>query len=87
LRSKVPPFRVASYYLESARWQAEDITEEILEVTARRVIDGVRKLAELRLGQRAPTTTSGPTCGFCRLRDQCAGSQEWLELRERVGEL
>jgi hypothetical protein len=87
LRSKVPPFRVASYYLESARWQAEDITEEILEVTARRVVDGVRKLAELRLGQRAPTTTSGPTCGFCRLRDGCAGSKEWLELRERVGEL
>jgi hypothetical protein len=87
LRSKVPPFRVASYYLESARWQAEDITEEILEVTARRVVDGVRKLAELRLGQRAPTTTSGPTCGYCRLRDGCPGSQEWLELRERVGEL
>jgi hypothetical protein len=87
LRSKVPPFRVASYYLESARWQAEDITEEILEVTARRVVDGVRKLTELRLGQRGPTTTSGPTCGYCRLRDGCPGSQEWLELRERVGEL
>ena len=87
LRSKVPPFRVASYYLESARWQAEDITEEILEVTARRVVDGVRKLAELRRGPRAPTTTSGPQCSFCRLRDQCPGSQEWLELRERVGDV
>jgi hypothetical protein len=87
LRSKVPPFRVASYYLESARWQAEDITEEILLVTAHRVVDGVRKLAELRLGQRAPTTNPGPQCSFCRLRDGCAGSQEWLELRERVGDL
>jgi hypothetical protein len=86
LRSKVPPFRVASYYLESARWQAEDVTEEILVVAAHRVVDGVRKLAELRLGQRAPTTNPGPTCGFCRLREGCAGSQEWFELRERVGD-
>ncbi|HUP84030.1 MAG TPA: PD-(D/E)XK nuclease family protein [Acidimicrobiales bacterium] len=86
LRSKVPPFRVASYYLESARWQAEDITEELLVVAAHRVVDGVTKLAELRLGVRAPTTNAGPACTYCRLRGGCAGAQEWIELRERVGE-
>jgi hypothetical protein len=86
LRAKVPPFRVASYYLESARWQAEDITEELLVVAAHRVVDGVRKLAELRLGVRAPSINPGPACSFCRLRDDCAGAQEWTELRERVGD-
>lgn len=86
LRSKVPPFRVASYYLESARWQAEDITEELLVVAAHRVIDGVKKLADLRLGVRQPTTNPGPACTYCRLRDGCAGAQEWVELRERVGD-
>ena len=86
LRSKVPPFRVASYYLESARWQAEDITEELLFVAARRVVDGVTKLADLRLGVRQPTTNPGPACSYCRLRDGCAGAQEWVELRERVGD-
>lgn len=82
LRSRVPPFRVASYYLESARWQAEDITEDVLVVAAHRVIDGVTKLADLRLGLRAPTTTPGPSCTYCRLRDGCPGAQEWTELRE-----
>ena len=86
LRSKVPPFRVASYYLESARWQAEDITEELLVVAAHRVIDGVRKLADLRLGVRQPRTNAGPACTYCSLRDGCAGAQEWVELRERVGD-
>ena len=86
LRSRVPPFRVASYYLESARWQAEDITEELLVVAAHRVIDGVRKLADLRLGVRQPTTNPGPACAYCRLRDGCAGAKEWIELRERVGD-
>jgi CRISPR/Cas system-associated exonuclease Cas4 (RecB family) len=85
LRSKVPPFRVASYYLEAARWQAEDITEELLEVAVRRVVAGVEKLVELRLGERAPTTSPGPACGYCRLRTECAGAQDWLELREQAG--
>ncbi len=85
LRSKVPPFRVASYYLESARWQAEDITEELLVVAARRVIAGVTKLADIRLGIRPPTTTPGPACTYCRERDTCPGAQEWIELREAVG--
>lgn len=84
LRSKVPPFRVASYYLESSRWQAEDVTEDVLVVAANRVIDGVVKLADLRLGLRAPAVTPGPSCTYCRLRESCPGAQEWVELREQV---
>ena len=84
LRSKVPPFRVASYYLESARWQAEDVTEDLLVVAAHRVVDGVTKLADLRLGLREPTATPGPSCTYCRLRSDCAGAQEWVELREQA---
>jgi hypothetical protein len=84
LRSGVPPFRVASYYLESARWQAEDVTEEVLVVAAHRVIDGVTKLADLRLGRRAPATTPGPACTYCRRRDECPGAQEWTSLREEA---
>jgi hypothetical protein len=84
IRSRVPPFRVASYYLESARWQAEDITEDVLVVAAHRVVDGVTKLADLRLGRREPTTTPGPSCSYCRRRESCPGAQEWVELRERA---
>ncbi|HVF31466.1 MAG TPA: hypothetical protein VM933_00405, partial [Acidimicrobiales bacterium] len=84
LRSRVPPFRVASYDLEAARWQAEDVTAELLFVAAHRVVDGVTKLAELRLGRRAPTTTPGPSCSYCRRRDTCPGAPEWTELREQA---
>ena len=84
IRSRVPPFRVASYYLEAARWQHEDITEELLVVAARRVVAGVTKLADLRLGARGPTTTPGPTCTYCRARVDCPGAREWSELREEV---
>lgn len=87
LRSKVPPFRVASYYLESARWQSEDITEELLVIAVRRVVAGVTKLADLRLGVRPPTATPGPACSYCRERERCPCAQEWVELRERIGEL
>ena len=84
LRLGVPPFRVASYYLESARWQAEDVTEDVLLAAAHRVVAGVTKLADLRLGRRTPTTTPGPSCTYCRRRDTCPGAQEWTELREQA---
>lgn len=84
LRSGVPPFRVASYYLESARWQAEDVTEELLCVAAHRVVDGVTKLADLRLCRRSPAVTLGPACTYCRRRDVCPGAQEWTTLREEA---
>jgi hypothetical protein len=87
IRSRVPPFRVASYYLEAARWQHEDITEEILVVAARRVVAGVAKLADLRLGARGPRTTPGPACTYCRARSECPGAREWKELREEREEV
>src|SRR6185295_13955780 len=62
LRIGVPPFRVASYYLDSATWHAEDITEEVLGVTVRRVLDGAVKLAELTLREREATFNPGPAC-------------------------
>lgn len=81
LRSGVPPFRIASYYLETGRWQHEDVTVEILESAARRVVAAVTKLADLRLRERPPTTTVGPTCSFCRRREECPGGREWSEQR------
>lgn len=84
LRSGVPPFRVASYYLESARWQAEDITPDILVAAARRVVGGVTALAEIHLGERAARLSPGPTCAWCRRRDECPGAREWQEQREAL---
>ena len=38
LRFGVPPYRVASFFLESGTWQAEDVTEQTLVHAADRVI-------------------------------------------------
>ena len=71
LRAGVPPFRIASYYLDGARWTAEDVDEAVLHVAVRRTIDGARKLAAVQLGEREPDATVGPTCRFCVIRDDC----------------
>ena len=78
LRVGVPPFRVASYYLDSASFHLEDVTPDTLAVAVRRTVDGVRKLIELRAG-RAPTVTPGPACSWCRLAATCDGPRRWRE--------
>jgi hypothetical protein len=79
LRLGVPPFRVATFYLDTARWDHEDINEEVLELAVRRTIDGAVKLAELRLSEREPTLSPGPACAYCELRDDCEGPARWAE--------
>jgi len=85
LRSGVPPFRVASYYLDAGNWHHEDVTEELLGITVRRVVDGVAKLAALRLNERQATFTPGPACTYCSLRNECEGAGRWAEQQEERG--
>ena len=82
LRIGVPPFRVASYYLDSASFAAEDVTVETLEIALRRTIDGVRKMAELRAGDRPAAITPCPRCRYCRIRESCEGAQAWAAAKE-----
>ena len=82
IRIGVPPFRVASYYLESARWHHEDVTEELLEAAVMRVVDGVRRIVELRVDHREATTSPGPLCGSCVEREVCPGAAAWEERRD-----
>ncbi|HEX2043078.1 MAG TPA: PD-(D/E)XK nuclease family protein [Acidimicrobiales bacterium] len=78
LRVGVPPFRVASYYLDTASFHVEDVTVDTLALAVRRTVDGVRKLVELRAG-RAPAITPGPACSWCRLAQSCDGARRWRE--------
>jgi len=77
IRTGVPPFRVASFYLDSGRWQQEDVTEAALLTAARRVVDGVRRMVELRIDGRPPTLGPGPGCAFCAERAECPGPERW----------
>lgn len=82
LRSGVPPFRVASYYLDSGTFHAEDVTDDTLQVAVMRVVAGVEKLVQLQLGQRPPGLSPGPTCTYCAARAACEGAQQWAAQRE-----
>jgi len=79
LKVGVPPYRVASYYLDSATFHHEEVTPATLEIAAGRTVDGVRKIARL-LDLTGPAAISpGRTCRWCRLRHDCAGPAQLAE--------
>lgn len=82
LRLGVPPFRLASYYLDGAVLHTEDVTVELLEAAAQRVADGVHKLLGLRSGRRTPRVRAGPGCRHCPLLDDCAEGRAHLAERD-----
>lgn len=71
LRFGVPPYRVASFFLESGTWQAEDVTEQTLVHAADRVVEAARTSAALANGREA-ALTPGPWCSWCPRAATCA---------------
>ena len=74
LRFGVPPYRVASLFLESGEWQAEDVGEVALQHAADRVIAAARAAAALWNG-REPELTPGVYCGWCPRAEVCPVAQ------------
>jgi hypothetical protein len=64
LRSKVPPWRVAVYYVDQGEWSYLDVNENALRSAIRRVADGAQRLAQLFSGSRDPAACN-PPCPFC----------------------
>lgn len=85
LKFGVPPFRAATFYVDSALAEVVDITPELLWAAARRVADAAGKVAGLRSGRLDPTLSPGPACAWCGRRADCSGAVEWAEERERQG--
>jgi PD-(D/E)XK nuclease superfamily len=73
----VPPFRVASYYLDAGMFRSEDVTTEILEVACRRTVDAVHLIHEIQAG-REPKLTPNPSCSWCGARPDCEPGTTWL---------
>ena len=78
LRLGVPPRKVATYYVDAARAEAEDITEAHLRSAARRVSDGVIKLIEVLHAGREPNRQPGPPCRWCPISATCLPGQSYL---------
>jgi PD-(D/E)XK nuclease superfamily len=73
----VPPFRIATYYLDSGTFRAEDVNRETLEVAVRRTVDAVRLIHEIQTG-REPRLTPNPSCSWCGARHDCEPGAAWL---------
>ncbi|HEY3210198.1 MAG TPA: PD-(D/E)XK nuclease family protein [Actinomycetota bacterium] len=70
LRTGVPPYRVATFFLDSGEWQSEEVSEQTLERASERVVAAARTAVELAAG-RPPDLTAGPYCARCPRRSQC----------------
>ena len=64
LRFGVPPYRVASLFLDSGEWQSEEVSEETLLHAADRVVAAARTAGAVLAG-REPRLTPGAWCGWC----------------------
>src|SRR6185503_8671696 len=73
LRFGIPPYRVATLYLESGEWQAEDVDERVLDRAADRVIEAIRAAAASAAG-RPGALTPGPYCTWCPRSLTCPSS-------------
>jgi hypothetical protein len=82
----VPPQLVASYSLDSAAAETEEVTVELLRSTLRRTLDGVERMVEIRFEGRQPSRSPGPTCRWCPLRGECDDGHAWLAAADRFSD-
>jgi CRISPR/Cas system-associated exonuclease Cas4 (RecB family) len=74
----VPPRKVATFYLDAAEIQAEDVSERLLRTAVRRTLDGINAMIELQAEGRTPVRRPGITCRWCSLADTCPEGQAHL---------
>ena len=77
LRSRVPPYRVATYYLDSGEYSFDDVDEELLFTTFDWMIEGVRRIILARSDDPIAYEPSA-ACRWCPGRHGCDDGQEWL---------
>ena len=83
IRIGVPPRALATYYLDAARLEVEDVAPAVLEAAVARTVDGTRKLVDVLRAQRAATVSPGASCGWCPARADCSeGTAYWSDRAE-----
>jgi len=74
----VPPRKLATFYLDAAEAQVEDVSERLLRTSVRRTLDAVNAIVELQSEARPPVRRAGVTCRWCPLADTCDDGQAYL---------
>lgn len=80
LKYGVPPFRVATYYLDEAGWDAEDVDDDVLEAAVRTVEDKARRAARLEFDpppEHELHLVAGSACNWCGRAPGCPARIEW----------
>lgn len=77
LRSRVPPYRVATYYLDSGEYTVDDVDEELLHATFDWLVEGVRRIILAR-SEEPVTYEPSAACRWCPARTDCDDGQQWL---------
>lgn len=75
---RVPPRKVASFYLDAGEAIVEDVTIPTLRSALRRTLDALDLHIELELERREPATTPGWSCRWCPVSSDCDDGQTWL---------
>jgi hypothetical protein len=77
LRSRVPPYRVATYYLDSGEYSFDDVDEPLLFATFDWMVEGVRRIILARSDDPV-TYEPSAACRWCPGRHDCDDGQQWL---------
>jgi hypothetical protein len=81
-----PPFRWATFYVTEGRSEWEDLNDDTLHVTVRRVVDGVRQAVRIARAEEDGGElhlAGGAWCRFCRREDTCEVAAE-ARVREEL---
>jgi PD-(D/E)XK nuclease superfamily len=70
LRTGLAPYRVATVFLDSGEWQAEDVTESTLRRAVERVVAAAASAHRVQSGA-LPALTPGVHCGWCPASSTC----------------
>ena len=82
LRSRVAPYRVATYYLDTGDYDYEDVDEELLRSTLDRVVEGVQRVIRVETGGE-PVLEAGTYCRYCPVLPGCDPGREWMSVFAR----
>lgn len=80
---RVPPRKVATFYLDAGEAQTEDVSERLLRTALRRTLDGINAMVELEVEERPPVKRPGTSCRWCPLVSGCEEGRAYLESRDR----
>ena len=80
---RVPPRKVATFYLDAGEAQTEDVSERLLRTALRRTLDGINAMVELEVEKRPPIKRPGTSCRWCPISNGCEEGRAHLESRDR----